>query len=67
MISEKYSIDRSHRKDIQKNLVSSGTGLSRASKILWLMVESGLVYAIILANLVLFFASSRVLKVKVNR
>ncbi|THU87614.1 hypothetical protein K435DRAFT_867139 [Dendrothele bispora CBS 962.96] len=38
----------SHRKTIKQNLMSTGTNTSKALKTLWLLIESGLVYCIIL-------------------
>ncbi|THV00452.1 hypothetical protein K435DRAFT_837278 [Dendrothele bispora CBS 962.96] len=36
-----------HRQDVKQNLMSTGTAMSRVSKILWLLIESGLIYCII--------------------
>ncbi|THV00451.1 hypothetical protein K435DRAFT_837277 [Dendrothele bispora CBS 962.96] len=32
-----------HRQDVRQNLLSTGTAMSRVSKILWLLIESGLI------------------------
>ncbi|THU82432.1 hypothetical protein K435DRAFT_844400 [Dendrothele bispora CBS 962.96] len=37
-----------YRQDVKRNLMSTGTAMSRVSKILWLLIESGLIYCLIL-------------------
>ncbi|THU82434.1 hypothetical protein K435DRAFT_971970 [Dendrothele bispora CBS 962.96] len=37
-----------HQQDVKQNLMSTGTAMSKVSKVLWLLIESGLIYCLIL-------------------